>query len=109
MAEPRASLLSTPLGRLRVVGIAEGVSFLALLGVAMPLKYLAGKPLAVTIVGSIHGALFVLYALALLIAWIDRGWPVTKAAALFIAAVLPFGPFVAERSLAREAGADAAA
>lgn len=103
MSEPRrASLLSTPVGRLRVVGIAEGVSFLLLLGVAMPLKYLADMPLAVRIVGSIHGGLFVIYALVLLIAWIDRGWSFWKAAALFFASVLPFGPFVAERHLARE-------
>ena len=102
MSEPSTSLLSTPLGRLRVVGIVEGVSFLLLLGVAMPLKYLADMPLAVTVVGSIHGGLFVLYALALLVAWLERGWSVGKTAALFVAAVLPFGPFVAERHLARE-------
>ncbi|MSP17466.1 MAG: DUF3817 domain-containing protein, partial [Myxococcales bacterium] len=46
----------TPIGRLRVVAFAEGCSFLLLLGVAMPLKYLAGLPLAVRLVGSLHGA-----------------------------------------------------
>jgi len=97
------SLLSTPLGRLRVVGIIEGLSFLVLLGVAMPLKYLAGMPTAVRIVGSIHGGLFLLYAVVLLVAWLDRGWSVWRAGALMVAAVVPFGPFVAERSLAREA------
>ena len=97
------ALLSTSLGRLRVVGIAEGISFLALLGIAMPLKYMAGMPMAVRIVGSLHGALFVLYAMVLLIAWLDRGWSFGKAVALFFASVVPFGPFIAERSLAREA------
>ena len=97
------SLLSTPLGRLRIVGIAEGLSFLALLGIAMPLKYMADMPMAVRIVGSVHGALFLLYAVVLLVAWLDRGWSVWRAAALFAASVVPLGPFVAERSLAREA------
>lgn len=101
-----SSLLSTSLGRLRVVGVAEGLSFLALLGIAMPLEYMAGMPLAVRIVGSIHGGLFMLYAVALLIAWLDRGWSVGKVAALFVASVVPFGPFIAERSLAREAAED---
>ena len=45
----------TPIGRLRLVGIAEGISFLILLGIAMPLKYVWGQPLAVRIVGLIHG------------------------------------------------------
>ena len=100
-----ASLLSTPLGRLRVVGIAEGLSFLVLLGVAMPLKYMAGMPMAVRVVGSIHGGLFLVYLVVLLVAWLDRGWSVWRALALFVASVVPFGPFVAERSLAREAQA----
>ena len=44
---------------LRRVAFVEGVSTLVLFGIAMPLKYLAGLPLAVRIVGSIHGFLFV--------------------------------------------------
>jgi hypothetical protein len=48
-------VLKTSLGRLRVIGFVEGVSFLVLLGAAMPLKYLADMPLAVKIVGSAHG------------------------------------------------------
>lgn len=102
MPDP-ASLLSTPLGRLRVVGIAEGLSFLILLGIAMPLKYMAGMPTAVRIVGSIHGGLFLIYLVVLLVAWLDRGWSFWRAASLFVASVVPFGPFIAERSLAREA------
>ncbi len=51
-------MLKTPLGRFRVIGHIEAVSFLVLLCIAMPLKYLADLPVAVLIVGSIHGALF---------------------------------------------------
>src|SRR5262249_19012058 len=56
----------TPLTRVRIAGLAEGVSFLLLLGVAMPLKYFADYPMAVTVVGTIHGVLFILFGLAVL-------------------------------------------
>lgn len=55
----------TPIGRLRTMGFIEGMSLLILLFIAMPLKYWAGLPLAVTIVGSVHGGLFILYLLVL--------------------------------------------
>jgi integral membrane protein len=88
--------------RLRLLGLAEGISFLLLLGVAMPLKYLAGMPLAVKLVGWAHGLLFVLYMAALAVAFGDRGWPLSRAALLFLAALLPGGTFVADRWLRRE-------
>lgn len=53
-------MLHTPIGRLRTMGFIEGMSLLILLFIAMPLKYWAGLPLAVTIVGSVHGGLFIL-------------------------------------------------
>ena len=56
--------LKTSLGRLRVIGWWEGVSFLLLLGVAMPLKYFADWPLGVRYVGMAHGILFLLYVVA---------------------------------------------
>lgn len=91
-----------PLSRLRMVGLAEGISFLLLLGIAMPLKYLAGMPLAVKYVGWVHGLLFVLYVLALGQATAAQLWSPVKAAALFLAAVLPGGTFVADRWLRRQ-------
>jgi integral membrane protein len=95
-------MLKTPLGRLRVIAMIEGVSFLLLLGVAMPLKYLAGIPLAVKIVGSIHGVLFVAFCVALSQAWTERSWPLKRVAMVFVAALLPFGPFVIDRRLKEE-------
>ena len=55
------SFFSSTLGRFRLVAIMEGVSFLVLLGIAMPLKYFADMPLAVKYIGWLHGLLFVLY------------------------------------------------
>jgi integral membrane protein len=101
-------MLRNPVGRLRAVGLTEAVSFLLLLGVAMPLKYVAGYPLAVRIVGWIHGLLFMAYCYELFEAATERGWPWKKSAKLFVAALLPFGPFVMDRELRAEA-ADASA
>jgi integral membrane protein len=95
-------MLRTPLARFRTVALAEGLSFLTLLFVAMPLKYLADLPLAVRIVGMAHGVLFVLYVLALAEAASDRRWPLTRVLAAFGASLVPFGNFLLERSLRRE-------
>ena len=87
------------LGRLRLLSIVEGTSTLLLFGIAMPLKYFADMPLAVRIVGSLHGLLFVCLTIAFLLA-IQRV-PISKGLAIagIIAAVLPFGPFVFDRQL----------
>lgn len=88
-------MLNTPLRRLRFIGLAEGLSYLVLLLIAMPLKYLAGLPLAVQIVGSVHGGLFILFLLSVAEVTIRRPWwsPVFWGAAL-LAALLPLGPLV---------------
>jgi integral membrane protein len=73
-----------------------------LLFVAMPLKYLAGLPLAVRIAGSIHGALFLLFLAALYRAARARTWPRRRSLAAFMSSILPFGTFVFDASLRRE-------
>lgn len=89
------------LKRLRLLGHIEGTSTLLLFGVAMPLKYLAGMPLAVRIVGSIHGLLFVALTVAFTIA-IDRV-PIGGRLGLagVLGAIVPFGPFVVDVWLRR--------
>ena len=91
--------LLTGLGRLRLVAILEGVSFLVLLLIAMPLKYLAGQPQAVRQVGIAHGLLFVLYVLLLIQQSIERGWSVKKVLLGFIASLVPLGTFWADKKL----------
>lgn len=97
--------LQTSLGRLRVLGFLEGVSFLLLLGIAMPLKYIAGEPGAVRVIGMAHGVLFIVYILAAIHAAIDYRWSWRRVALLVLAAFVPFGPFVADAKLLRGAGA----
>jgi integral membrane protein len=87
---------------LRRVGLAEGVSYLLLLGVAMPLKYLADMPLAVKVVGWLHGVLFLALGFLLLSTMRERSWPLRRGAMVLLAALLPFGPFVIDGRLRRE-------
>lgn len=94
--------LKTPLGRLRVIGWGEGVSFLVLLLVAMPLKYFWDLPLAVRVVGMAHGVLFILYVLAAMQAALEHDWPWKRTAIVLIASVLPAGPFVVDAKILRE-------
>ena len=85
------------------IATAEGYSFLLLLGVAMPLKYMAGFPLAVKIMGSLHGALFIAYMVAAALVFTRLKWPLSRIPGVFYAAVLPFGTFVLERKWLRDA------
>lgn len=93
--------LNTTLGRLRLTGLCEGFSFLLLLFIAMPLKYLAGKPEMVSIVGMAHGVLFVLYIILTIQAKIQYGWSWKKMLLLWIASVLPFGTLYADYKMLR--------
>ena len=86
----------------RKVALAEGISFLVLLFIAMPLKYFASIPIAVTIVGGLHGLLFVAF---IVLAWetrneYKRNW--TWLGKGFLASILPFGTFVMEKQWKRE-------
>ena len=98
----------TTLGRMRVVGMAEGVSFLLLMGVAMPLKYFAGLPEAVKWAGWLHGVLFILYGLTILVALVAGRISLGKSVLAFGASLIPLGPFLIDRRLAREEAAESA-
>jgi len=89
----------------RIAAIAEGISFLILLGIAMPLKYIAKIPVAVLIAGSIHGILFITF---MVLAWETKttyhksgGW-MGKA---FLASILPFGTIVMDKQWKKEEAA----
>ena len=88
-----------PIPLLRTIGLVEAVSFLVLLLIAMPLKYAAGMPLAVKVVGWAHGVLFVAFVAALVWTMIAARWPLARGVLVFVAALLPFGPFVLDRKM----------
>ena len=78
---------------LRVAALAEAVSWLLLLLVAMPLKYWAKMPLAVTVVGMVHGVLFLAVLWLLVRARMHAGWPWRRVGLLFLASLVPLWPF----------------
>lgn len=86
----------------RKVALAEGISYIVLLFIAMPLKYLADMPLAVKYTGWAHGLLFVLYGVALIMAWQERKWSFGRVVVYFIASLLPFAAFYVEKKLKDE-------
>jgi integral membrane protein len=90
---------------LRRIILAEGVSFLILLFIAMPLKYAAGLPLPVKIAGWLHGLLFIALCALLLAVTLKERWPWSRAGLVFAAALLPFGPFLIDHRLKAYAGA----
>lgn len=85
--------LKTAIGRLLKIGITEGVSFIVLLFIAMPLKYLAEMPDSVRIIGMLHGILFIGYAIALFQAGLAYRWPLKKVLIAFLLSFVPFGTF----------------
>lgn len=87
--------------RFRTVAIAEGVSFILLLFIAMPLKHFFGMPMAVKVVGWAHGVLFIAYWIAALPLFTKLKWDAERIVGLGLASVLPFGTFVLERKWLR--------
>ena len=88
-----------PLKRFRFMGLLEGSSLLILLFLAMPLKYFFGMPEAVSVVGSIHGFLFVSYCLMIAYMTFIVRWPFVYSVIAVIVAFIPFGNIFFDRKL----------
>lgn len=80
----------------RITAILEGISYLLLFFVGMPLKYLLDHTQTNMAVGYAHGLLFILYVILAVAVCYDRAWGLKRFAILFVAALLPFGTFYAE-------------
>jgi integral membrane protein len=106
MANP---ILSTSLGRFRLISFAEGLSFLALLGIAMPLKYIWQIPQAVKVVGMAHGVLFITYCFLLLMTKIELKWSIKTMGLLFLSSICPFGFLLAENRFLKKQAKNQAA
>ncbi len=93
--------INTALGRLRIVAFLEGCSYL-LLGVTMILKYKYAMPQPNYIVGLAHGLLFVLYVVLLIQVSFLHKWGIVKIFWAFMASLIPFGTFYADKALFRQ-------
>ncbi len=86
-----------------MTALAEGVSFLTLLFIAMPMKYFMGMPEAVRVAGSIHGVLFLLYVGLLALLHVRQRWSFMFSLYALVASVIPCGTFILDKHL-REKG-----
>jgi integral membrane protein len=91
------SLFDSRMKQLRIVAWIEGISFLVLLFIAMPMKYFAGEPGMVRTVGMIHGLLFVLFAITAIQARIEYTWSARRLGRVFLTAFIPFGMVMFDR------------
>lgn len=96
------SLLNSPIGRFRIIAFIEGISFIILVGIAMPLKYMADSPGMVKVVGMAHGVLFLVFLVSLLEVWIKRKWSFVKVAIAFLSSLVPFGTFVLDAKVLKK-------
>lgn len=85
--------------RFKWISILEGLSFLILLFIAMPLKYGFDYPLAVKYVGWAHGLLFIIYIYVVFPTAHKLKWEFGRTAFALFASILPFGPFIFDRNL----------
>jgi integral membrane protein len=84
------------LKKFRLINKIEGFSYLFLLFVAMPLKYMAGFPIATKIAGMIHGVLFIGFVYQLIITTDEVPFSKKEAFIFFVASLIPFGSFYVE-------------
>jgi integral membrane protein len=84
---------------LRYIVLTEGLSFLALLLIAMPLKYYFGIPVVVKWVGWMHGALFMAYIVIVLASIRLMKWNFISVGLAFLASIIPFGTFFLDKSI----------
>ena len=92
-------MINNSVKKFRLINSIEGYSYLLLVFVAMPMKYLFGFPIAVKIAGMIHGFLFALFCILLFKAWIDRKWAFKENIIFFVASLIPFGTFYTKNKI----------
>ncbi len=92
-------MLKNEFSRFRLISFIEGLSYLILLFIAMPIKYIGNNPYPVKVIGMTHGVLFILFVLALYLAMTKYKWNKTTNIKFFIYSLLPFGFIVIEKKL----------
>lgn len=96
-----SNLLKTAIGRFRIIAFLEGCSYL-ILGFTMILKYKYLMPGPNYVVGMAHGLLFITYVILLLQVHLTYKWSFMKTVSAFIASLVPFGTFYADKKIFRK-------
>jgi integral membrane protein len=94
----KSSILDKTVKTFKVISTLEAISFLLLLGIAMPLKYVWDLPQMVQTVGMAHGVLFLLYIAGAVYMSQKLNWTIKQLAIAIFCSILPFGPFYIERN-----------
>lgn len=81
------------------LAIAEGISFLIILGITMPLKYIMNYGMPNKIIGMIHGALFIYYVIAVFLVKNQFKWNAKETFIALLASIIPFGTFYVEKKM----------
>ena len=92
-------MFSSAIKRFRLISAIEGLSFLILVFIAMPIKYIGGDPMPVKIVGMTHGVLFIIFMISLFEAKIKQEWDTGFVFQLFVLSLLPFGAILIEKKV----------
>ena len=95
-------MLKTAFERFRIISIIEGLSFLLLVFIAMPIKYLGDNPIPVKIVGMGHGVLFILFSIALFHVIYKCKWNKGFGILLFIYSLIPFGFIFIDKAIKKQ-------
>ncbi len=90
------------LQKFRLINKIEGISFIILLFVAMPLKYSFGYPMATKIVGMLHGVLVFAFIYQIIEAKKEAGFTLKEAALYSVLSLIPFGSFYTDKLLAKK-------
>ncbi len=91
--------LTPGIGLLRLIGFLEGISFLVLVFIAMPIKYIGHNPTPVQIVGQAHGLLFVLFVVYTLIMSLKHKWKLVITLQVLASSIIPFGTFYIDKKI----------
>lgn len=89
--------MDTSVKTFKIISTLEAISFLVLLGIAMPLKYIWDMPKMVSVVGMAHGVLFIAYLVMAYLMKEKLNWSWKILGVVMICSILPFGPFYVER------------
>jgi integral membrane protein len=81
----------------RIIALCEGLSYILLLFIAMPLKYFWHQEIYVQALGMAHGILFVIYVCVSIMLYRNKFWPRKEFVLILLASVIPFGTFYIDR------------
>lgn len=91
--------LKPGIGLLRLLGFLEGISFILLVFIAMPIKYIGGNPQPVQVFGQAHGLLFVIFIVYTVFNGIKLKWTYNVIIQVLISSILPFGTFYIDKKI----------